>query len=377
MLAFHDLTLRGRTPIAEDACALTLGIPEELRQAFQFVPGQHVVVRAIVNGRLLRRNYSIVTSLGAAIPASGAVGAAASAAPLAAASITLGVRIQGEMSRYLARELEVNGRVQVLPPAGSFHPRLDPAHAKRYVALAAGSGITPVLSIAASILATEPRSEIVLCYANRSLARTMFLEEVLALKNRHPARVALHFIMSREPQEIELFNGRLTAEKLEALPGRLLTPGAVDEYFLCGPQGMIDDLLPALRAGGITAPIHLERFGLVRKSVQTAAPGGREAFTSTAASATQVTVIMDGRRRGFTMARNGASVLEAAERAGLELPFACRAGVCSTCRAKLVSGEVSMDYNQALEESEVASGYILCCQARPLSERIELDYDAR
>jgi ring-1,2-phenylacetyl-CoA epoxidase subunit PaaE len=184
MLAFHELTLRSRTPIAEDAYALTFGVPDELRQAFRFIPGQHVVVRAVVNGRPLRRNYSIVSLLGAAD------------------SITLGVRIQGEMSRHLAEELEVGGRLQVMPPGGSFHPRLDPARAKRYVALAAGSGITPVLSILGSILRAEPRSEVVLCYANRSLSRTMFLEDVLALKNRHPARITLHFIMSREPQEL-------------------------------------------------------------------------------------------------------------------------------------------------------------------------------
>jgi ring-1,2-phenylacetyl-CoA epoxidase subunit PaaE len=373
MLAFHELTLRSRTPIADDAYALTLAIPDELRQAFQFIPGQHVVARAIVNGRPLRRNYSIVSPPGAARPARGDSGLSAGTAPLTAETITLGVRVQGEMSHHLAEVLEVGGRLQVMPPGGRFHPRLDPAQAKRYAALAAGSGITPVLSIAAAILATEPRSEIVLCYANRSLARTMFLEDVLALKNLHPARVALHFIMSREPQEIGLLNGRLTAEKLDSLPGRLSTPGAVDEYFLCGPQGMIDDLPSALRARGVTAPIHLERFGVLRAGAREVASSDTDDGVPT----TRVTVLMDGRRRGFTMPRNGASVLEAAERAGFELPFACRAGVCSTCRAKLIAGEASMAYNQALEESEVASGYILCCQARPLSEHIELDYDAR
>lgn len=371
MIAFHELTLRSRTPIAEDAVALTFDVPPDLRREYRFVPGQHVVLRAIVNGRPLRRNYSIVSPLGVENPEP--------------ESITLGVRLQGEMSHYLARDIEVNERVQVMPPGGSFHPQLDPGHAKRYVALVAGSGITPMLSIAASVLSTEPRSEMVLLYANRSLARTMFVEEVLGLKNRHPSRLTVHFVMSREPQELELFNGRLTAEKLDALPGRLLIPGTVDEYFLCGPQGLIDDLLALLRTRGITAPIHVERFGLVRKDPRTGsvaaadadAAGTMDRAGDSEVAVTHVTVVMDGRRRSFDMPRDGTSVLEAAERAGLDLPFACRAGVCSTCRAKLVSGEASMVYNQALEESEVASGYILCCQARPSGERIELDYDAR
>ncbi|SRR5579875_233307 len=379
MLAFHELTLRSRTQIAEDACALTFEIPAGLEREYRFLPGQHVVVRAAVNGRPLRRNYSIVNPRGE-------TGRDPDA-------IMIGVRVQGEVSRHLAHGLEVNGRLEVMPPGGSFHPQLDPSHAKRYVALAAGSGITPVLTIVASILAAEPLSEIVLAYANRSLARTMFLDEVLALKDRHPSRLTLHFLMSREPQEIELYNGRLTAEKLDALPGRLLTPGAVDEYFLCGPQGMIDDLSSALRVRGITASVRLERFGVVRKSVAEAAASGTETAglpdariaggiagiegVESIGATTQVTVIVDGRRRSFIMARNGQSVLEAAERAGLELPFACRAGVCSTCRAKLVAGQVSMAYNQALEEPEVASGHILCCQARPLTPHIELDYDSR
>lgn len=374
MLAFHELTLSRREPVAEDAYALTLDVPDTLSGTFRFMPGQHVVVHALVNGRALRRNYSIVS-------ARAATGLAPNAECATVRSITLGVRVQGGMSRYLTRDLAVGAPLQVMPPGGSFHPRLDPALAKRYAVLAAGSGITPVLSIMAAILRTEPRSDVVLAYANRSVARAMFLEDVLALKNRHPARVILSFVMSREPQASELYNGRLTAEKVEALPGRLLTAGAVDEYFLCGPPGMLDGLVDAIRARGITAPVHLERFGLERTSTATAADMADVAenphSSATAAATTRVTILMDGRRRTFTMARNGQSLLEAAERAGLELPFACRAGVCSTCRAKLVAGDAEMACNHALETSEVAAGHVLCCQARPLSERIELDYDTR
>jgi ring-1,2-phenylacetyl-CoA epoxidase subunit PaaE len=358
MLTFHELTLRERARIAEEAFALTLEIPHAARASFACLPGQHVVVRATVNGRALRRNYSVVGPV--------------------RAELVIGVRSQGEMSRYLAEELPLGARLEVLSPGGGFHAKTDAQHAKRYVAISAGSGITPVLSIAQALLEEEPRSELVLLYCNRSLARVMFLEEVLALKNRYPARCAVHFVMTREPQEVELYNGRLDGSRLAAFPGRLLEPGEVDEYFLCGPQAMVDELAASLRAHEVTAPIHIERFGgaragapvLERSAVIPEVPPASESLATT-----EVSVVMDGRRRGFTMRRDGERVLEAAERAGLELPFACRAGVCSTCRARLLAGEVTMDYNQALEPAEVAAGYVLCCQARALSARLELTYD--
>jgi ring-1,2-phenylacetyl-CoA epoxidase subunit PaaE len=374
VLTFHELILRSRAPIAEEAYALTFEIPCELRQDYRFRPGQHIVVRATVNDRSLRRNYSIVDPFGFATDAG---------------LITIGVRVQGEMSRYLARELGVNERLQVMPPGGSFNPELHPTHSKRYVAVAAGSGITPIISIVGSILRIEPRSDVILFYGNRSLARAMFIEEIMALKNRYPSRLTLNFIMSREPQEFALFNGRLSADKLLDFPETVLKPGAADEYFLCGPQGLIDGLLSDFRSHGVTGLIHLERFGLARKDsrssdvddlelIQTDSLGinsNPELLSET--PMTQVTVIMNGRRRSFNMRRDQESLLEAAEIAGLELPFACRAGVCSTCRARVLSGSATMNYNQALVESEVAAGDILCCQARPTSAFIEVDCDAR
>jgi ring-1,2-phenylacetyl-CoA epoxidase subunit PaaE len=354
MLRFHQLTLQSRVPVAEDACCLTFAVPETLREDYRFLPGQHLAVRATVNGRALRRTYSVVSPSGG--------------------ELKIGVRVQGEMSRFLAEDLAIGEPLEIMTPNGSFRPLRSTDSPKFYVAVAAGSGITPVLSIVTSVLAAEPGCQFLLLYANRSSTHTMFLDEVLALKNRYLARFAVHFLMSREPQDVELFNGRIDAAKLRAFAAELFDVGRVDEYFLCGPSAMLNTLATELRALGATGQVHVEHFGVMAGATTTAAPVKQPAIASEAA---EVTIVMDGRRRSFKMPMNGEVILNAAERAGIELPFACRAGICSTCRTKLASGAVDMDYNQALEEWEVAAGYVLCCQARPLSNRIELNYDEK
>jgi ring-1,2-phenylacetyl-CoA epoxidase subunit PaaE len=358
MLKFHSLKVTDRMEPAEDAVCLTFEVPPELREAYRFEAGQHLGLRLDVDGQEARRTYSIVCP-----PRSG--------------QLRIGVRVQpgGAASRYLAERVQVGQRLDVLTPNGSFHTQIEPHRAKFYVAFAAGSGITPVLSIVATVLEAEPLSRVVLVYGNRSTARTMFLEELLALKDRYLARFAVHFVMSREPQDIELFNGRLDAAKVRELAGAVFDPAAVDEFFVCGPDTMADEVSRALREIGAVGKIHTELFRtseLARSVPQAATPQ-----VASQTGLAEIAVLMDGRRRVFSMAPGGESILDAAEGAGLELPFSCRAGVCSTCRTKVVQGSVEMAQNFALEDWEVEAGYVLCCQSRPTSAKVEITYDER
>lgn len=355
MLKFHPLALKARTDAADDAVCLTFALPPALRDEFRFTAGQHIAVRIDAGGEQ-RRTYSIVS-------------------PEGSDELRIGVRDQphGRVSPWLARQLAIGETIDVLTPNGSFHTQLEPGRARRHVAFAAGSGITPVLSIAATVLAREPASQFVLFYGNRTAASTMFLDEVMALKNRYPARFAVHFLMSREPQEIALLNGRLDAARVRELARVLLDVTAVDEFFLCGPGSMNDDIAQVLRELGAAGKVHTEYFNVsgVDAVPAVAGPAPRHAVDEV-----KVTVLMDGRRRSFALSpASGETVLEAAERAGIDLPYSCRAGVCSTCRAKRLQGSVDMAQNHALEDWELAEGFVLCCQARPTSATLELTYD--
>lgn len=359
MLKYHALRVKDRTELAEDAVCITFEVPPHLRDAFRFQAGQHLGVRFNLPGGEERRTYSIVC-------------------PQREGDLRIGVRLQpgGQVSHHLAESVRIGDTLDVLTPNGSFHTQLEPQRAKSYVAFAAGSGITPVLSIIATVLDAEPKSRFVLIYGNRSTARTMFLEELLALKDRYLERLALHFVMSREPQDIPLFNGRLDAAKVRELAGSLFDPASVDEFFLCGPDTMVDDVSQALRDLGVASKIHTELFTTAGAAAPEPIPrpAAREKLASDTA---EVSVIMDGRRRVFSMPMSGESVLDAAAAAGIELPFSCRAGVCSTCRTKVVSGSVEMAQNYALEDWEVDAGYVLCCQSRPTSPKLEITYDER
>lgn len=361
MLKFHPLKLAERTAIADDAVAIGFVVPDELRAEYSFRAGQHIAVRAILDGREERRTFSIVSPEGSRL-------------------LRIGVRVQtgGRMSQYLARGLHVGDTIDVLTPNGSFQPHIEPARARRYVAFAAGSGITPVLSIAATVLQKEPSSHFQLYYGNTSAARAMFLDEVLALKDQFLPRFSASFFMSREPQEIELFNGRIDAAKVRDLARHEFDAAAVDEFFICGPGSMTDDIQAALAGLGAKGRIHVEHFSAAAVAAVAAPAKPAVAAAGTpapAAGGATITVVMDGRRRAFSMPMQGEVILDAAGRAGLDLPFSCRAGVCSTCRAKLLSGTAAMEHNVALEEWEVEAGYILCCQARPTSAALEISYD--
>lgn len=359
MLKFHPLKIKARSEAANDAVCITFEVPPQLREAYRFQAGQHLAVRLPTTGDV-RRTYSIVC-------------------PMGSADLSIGVRVQpqGQVSSFLGNHLRVGDTIDVLTPNGSFHTSIEPQRAKRYVAFAAGSGITPVLSIVSSVLEAEPLSSLILFYGNRTAASTMFLDEVMALKNRFTGRLAVHFLLSRESQDIELLNGRLDGARVRQLAQDLFDVASTDEYFLCGPGSMVDDIGRVLRELGAGGKIHTELFTAAGNPVETRMEGPA---LGEAKDLTQVTVVMDGRRRSFHMpmsnaAHGGESVLEAAERAGFELPYSCRAGVCSTCRARLLKGEVRMDHDQALEDWELAAGYVLCCQAHPTTPEIELTYD--
>lgn len=373
-LSFHPLEVVSVERTAEDAVCLTLAVPPALRERFLHHAGQYVTVRRPIDGIEERRTYSIVTPPGGSV-------------------MRLGVREQtgGRMSGELARRLRAGDRLDVGTPVGRFRTAVDPARTLSYVAFASGSGITPVLSLATDILAREPQSGVTLIYGNRNTARTMFLEETLALKNRYIGRFSVYFVMSREPQHAALMNGRIDAAKIEAMAREIPGIASADEYFVCGPGGMVDEVRDAVRRLNAEAPIRLERFAAAAPTaaaIPAAIPAAAAGMPSRANPVrapeadvrdvlATVSVVMDGRRRSFFMAPTDASVLEAAERAGLELPFSCRSGICATCRTRIVAGEADMTHNIALEPWEIDAGFVLCCQARPTTPSLELSYDEK
>jgi ring-1,2-phenylacetyl-CoA epoxidase subunit PaaE len=360
MISYHPLKIVEVRAEGSDAVCVTLDVPDELRDTFRFAPGQHIGVRATIDGHEVRRTYSICSATDER-------------------HLRIGVRLQerGSMSGHVGRKLRAGDTLEVLPPTGRFILAPDAKAARTYCAFAGGSGITPILGIIRNALRQEPASRFLLFYGNRTTASIMFAEELLALKDTYPQRLSLYFLMSREPQDVEVFNGRLDAAKVGVLGRELFDARAVDGYFLCGPDTMIESVREGLLGLGVEqARIHSEHFvseGVrLKPDQQQAKPPQPQDKTLT-----QVTVVMDGRRRSFAMPSDGTTVLEAAEQAGLELPYSCRAGVCSTCRTRVVRGAVTMMTNYALEPWEVEAGYVLCCQALPAATELELTYDER
>jgi ring-1,2-phenylacetyl-CoA epoxidase subunit PaaE len=348
--------------VADDAACVTVEIPPALRDAYAHHAGQYVTVRRVIEGREERRTYSIVTAPGGGV-------------------LKLGIRLQthGRVSGELVSKLRPGELLDVGTPMGRFRTAVSPEREHSYVAFAAGSGITPILSLATDILAREPRSRFTLFYGNRSISRTMFLEDTLALKNRYIDRFSVHFVMSRESQQTGWLNGRIDGAKVRELARHMTEVQSADEYLICGPGDMVDEVRAAVKELNGNAQIRFERFAaaapasgvpLVEHATRTqdaeAAPEERLAT---------ITVEMDGRRRSFPMAQSDASVLEAAERAGLDLPFSCRSGICATCRARITEGAAVMTHNIALEPWETAAGFVLCCQARPTTPTLEISYD--
>jgi ring-1,2-phenylacetyl-CoA epoxidase subunit PaaE len=355
MLTFHPLTLKSRHAVCDDAVCLEFEAPPGLADRYRFAAGQHLSLRAVLDGTEVRRSYSIVSPPGGAL--------------------RIGVRVQGRMSRYLANDLEIGDSIDAMEPTGRFRaaPTVAGTAPRRCVAFAAGSGITPILSIVTDLLERDAGASVRLYYGNRTLSRTMFVEELLALKNRFLTRLAVQFIMSGEPQDVDVYNGRIDGDLVRRLSMTEFDAGGIDEFFICGPGSMVRAVTDALRGLGAPGRIHFERFSAEAPAAD-AAQSAAGVRTSVESADVSVAVTLDGRRRRFQMQR-GERLLEAAERAGIALPYSCRAGVCSTCRVQVTSGEVAMDRNQALEDWEIAAGYVLCCQARPVSDELELNYD--
>ena len=328
-------------------------VPDDLAEVFAHEAGQHVTIVREEDGEEVRRSYSICV-------------------PARSGELAVGVRHLpgGRFSGFVADGLRAGDVLDVLPPAGRFGPEISPGVGRHHAFVAAGSGITPVISIVATVLAEEPGSRCTVVYGNRRTDTIMFVEELEDLKNRYPSRLQLVHVLSRESQPVPLLEGRLDAGRLGALLDALLPPDEVDEWYLCGPFGMVQDARALLRERGVaTEHIHRELFHADAAPV--AAPAAQESGNGAAT----VTIVLDGRRSTFPV--DGGSILEAALRNRPDAPYACKGGVCGTCRCRIVEGEVAMDHSYALEEDEVDAGVVLACQAHPRSERIVLDFDAR
>jgi ring-1,2-phenylacetyl-CoA epoxidase subunit PaaE len=359
VLQYHSLRILDKRPETARAVVLTFDLPAAQRENFRFLAGQHLGLRATVQGEELRRTYSILSSPGQP-----------------ALSICVRLVPGGRFSGFVAEQLRAGDRVDVLMPNGSFHLGPTRDRPRTAVVFAAGIGITPVISIVRNLLESEAGSRVTLFYGNRDAESVLFIEELQALKDRYVTRFALHFLLSRESQEFDLYNGRLDAAKLDALSPGLVDLSAADEFFLCGPDRMIPDLTTALIAQGVEPQrIHGEHFLVSTPGSVTAAVAAPQARA--AEGRARVSVLIDGRTRSFEMPMDGTSVLDAASAAGLDLPFSCRAGVCSTCRTRLVQGKVEMHTNYALEQHELDEGFILACQAHPITDELELSYDSR
>ena len=316
MARFHSLQVADVKQETVDAIVVSFNIPAELREEFGFVHGQYLTLKLTVNGEELRRSYSICSS------------------PLDRESIRIAVKkvAGGRASTQLVEKLKPGMTLDVMTPMGNFTTALDPAHAKHYVAFAAGSGITPILSILKTVLRSEPRSRFTLFYGNTDVDRILFRERLAELKAHWADRLDVHHILTKGVDEDRLFNGRITGDKARELLGRFVTDLTRDkEFFICGPEQMMVNVSEAL-----------EKMGADKKRIHI------ELFTT---------------------------VLDAALDAGLDVPYACKGAVCCTCKARVLEGKVEMDMNYALTDDEVADGYVLTCQARPRSARVVIDYD--
>ncbi len=358
-LDFHPLRVKSVRADTDDAVIVAFEVPGDLAERFRFTQGQHLTLKQQVAGSEQRRSYSICA---------GAFDG----------ELRVGVRKVpgGVFSSWIHDALKPGDTIHVMPPEGRFFVPLEPGAARHYLGIAGGSGITPVLSIMKTVLAAEPRSRFTLLYGNRTLRSTMFMEELEDLKNRYLSRLSLQLVFSQEATDLPLNSGRLDRAKVAEFMQSLIDPKSIDHVFICGPHGLNDDAESALRAAGVPEErIHIERFGVPVESSEAAA--ARHAPREGDAADAKVTIIRDGTSRTIDFRAVQGNILDAAAAAGLEVPFSCKSGVCCTCRAKLLEGEVRMERNFALEKHEVAAGFVLTCQSHPLSERVTLSFDER
>ena len=357
-LHFHPLRVRSVRPDTDQAVIVSFDVPESVADEFRFTHGQHLTLRQALGGTEHRRSYSIC-------------------AGTADGELRVGVRkvAGGVFSTWINESLKPGDTLQVMAPEGRFFVPLAPELSRHYLGIAGGSGITPILSIMKTVLAAEPLARFTLIYANRRQRSTMFMEEIEDMKNRYMTRLVLHLVFSQEQMDVPLNSGRLTREKLAEFIGPLVDPASIDHAFICGPHGVNDEAEAALLAAGVPAEhIHIERFGIPLPAGS--APPKQEVRAGDAADA-KIVIVRDGLSREIDYHSAHGNILQAAADAGLEVPFSCKSGVCCTCRAKLLEGQVRMERNFALEKHEVAAGFVLTCQSHPLTERVVLSFDER
>jgi ring-1,2-phenylacetyl-CoA epoxidase subunit PaaE len=354
MSRFHSLTVREVRRETADAVSIAFDVPGALASAFAFAPGQYVTLRAVIGGEEVRRSYSICSGT-------------------ADGELRVGIRKVpgGTFSTFANENLKPGDRLEAMPPEGRFTPSAA-AGPRHVVGIAAGSGITPILSITRSLLASEPETRVTLVYGNRTTASVMFAEEIEDLKNRHLGRLSVLHVLSREAQDVELLSGRITAARLKGMARGAVDLAGAHEVFLCGPDGMIAAAREALADLGVPPErVRAERFTPSETRRGFVAPAGPAAEQVVA----RVAVTLDGRRHAFDLLAGDGGLIEAAARAGVDLPYSCRGGMCCTCRCRVESGAAIMETNYSLEEWELKAGFLLACQARPTTPELALDFD--
>lgn len=356
---FHPLRVRAILPDTAEAVVVSFDIPDELREVFSFTQGQYLTLRKEIDGQDLRRSYSICAGVDDG-------------------ELRVGVRKVkgGVFSNWINEHLAHGDTINVMAPQGRFFVPMAPSLRRHHVGIAGGSGVTPILSTMKTVLAREPLSEFTLIYGNRALKSTMFKEEIEDLKNKYLTRLTLHHVFSDEHTDAPLNMGVMNRDKIGEFLRTLVPASTIDHAFVCGPFQMNDEAEAALLAAGVPEErIHIERFGLAPQAQQVGAviheakPGDAELA--------RVTIIRDGLSREIVFTKDQPSILDAASAAGLEVPFSCTSGVCGTCRAKCISGEVRMERNFALDKNDVANGFVLTCQAHPLTPQVTLSFDER
>jgi ring-1,2-phenylacetyl-CoA epoxidase subunit PaaE len=357
---FHPLRVKAIEPDTAEAVIVSFEVPTDLQEVFGFTQGQYLTLRKDIDGQDLRRSYSICAGLDDG-------------------ELRVGVRKVrgGVFSNWINASLQPGDTLQVMAPQGRFFVPIEPASARHHVGIAGGSGITPILSIMKTVLARESASRFTLIYGNRQLQSTMFKEEIEDLKNRYMTRLVLQHVFSDEHTDSPLGFGVMNREKIGEFLQSVVPAAQIDHVYVCGPFQMNDEAEAALLAAGVPEErIHIERFGVALPSATQVGAVVHEAQPGDA-KRSRITIVRDGLQREITFTEGQPSILDAASAAGLEVPFSCTSGVCGTCRAKLVDGEVRMERNFALDKNEVAAGFVLTCQAHPLTECVTLSFDER
>ncbi|MGX5202147.1 2Fe-2S iron-sulfur cluster-binding protein [Aliikangiella sp. IMCC44632] len=356
---FHSLTVESVERLTKDAVALTFYVPENLRKEYEYIQGQHLTLKADINGQDVRRSYSICDSV-------------------KAQKLTVGIKSieTGLFSNYANQQIKPGMQVEVMPPQGHFYTELKNDNKKNYLMIAVGSGITPILSHIQSILEAEPSASITLIYGNKSTPMMMFREKLCFIKNQYLERFQWINLFTQEENDAAIFNGRMSVQKLiDFNKAKLLNLKTINDVFICGPEGMINEVVSHFKSEGFNAEqLHYELF-FAGDSNQKAQQQKAERAKKYAGKAAKVSVKVAGRKILMDLDFGGDNILDAAMESGADLPFSCKGGVCATCKAKVVKGKVEMDMNHSLTEQEVEDGMVLTCQAHPVSDDVEIDFD--